>query len=488
MEEAQRSEAPGRETLAGTVRVFSAEALLFPTGLVTAAYLTRVLGADGYGVFSLAAMAVALVEWTLISLFSRSTILVVRGSANWRPVATRILQVHLATALVAAAALWLSAPALARGLEVPALADHLRLFAVDVPLFVLAHGHRNVSTAMGGFGHRARIVAARWVSRMILVILLVALGLSIRGAILGSIGASLVELAVSMRYDRAPLLARVAVPIRPFFWTTAPLFAAAIAQRVVHDMDLFALKALGASTAEAGYYAAARNLAIAGSAFSAAFTPLLLSTLVRLVGEGAADHARDMARDAIRLMLLLAPFAALTAGASAGIVRLVFGREFGPAAPLMAWLVFASLAGATITLGCAILAAGGELRGPVRILGALVPATFVAHLWAIPRWGALGAAIVTTGATTTGMLFVLVAAARTWRMSWPVWTLLRTAGVALAVGLAARAWIGAGPHLVAKLALSAGAVPLLLLALGEFSRRELQVALRAALPWWGRDS
>ena len=33
--ERNRSEAPGREALAGTVRVFAAETLVFPTGLVT---------------------------------------------------------------------------------------------------------------------------------------------------------------------------------------------------------------------------------------------------------------------------------------------------------------------------------------------------------------------------------------------------------------------------------------------------------------------
>ena len=91
-----RSGSPGHETLAGTVRLLAAEALVFPTGLVTAAYLTRRLGADGYGVFSLAALIITWVQWSAVSLLSRSTILSVRQAVDWKPLGTRILQIHLA--------------------------------------------------------------------------------------------------------------------------------------------------------------------------------------------------------------------------------------------------------------------------------------------------------------------------------------------------------------------------------------------------------
>jgi len=46
---------PGRHVLDGTIRVFLAEALLLPTGLLTTAFLTRRLGPEGYGLFLLAA-------------------------------------------------------------------------------------------------------------------------------------------------------------------------------------------------------------------------------------------------------------------------------------------------------------------------------------------------------------------------------------------------------------------------------------------------
>src|SRR5688500_3717834 len=116
-----RSASPGQKTLAGTMRVLAAEALVFPTGVVTAAWLSRRLGADGYGVFSLAALIVTWIQWSMVSLFSRPTILSIRETPRWKPLATRILQLHLATGVLATAALWVLAPVVATALSVPAL-------------------------------------------------------------------------------------------------------------------------------------------------------------------------------------------------------------------------------------------------------------------------------------------------------------------------------------------------------------------------------
>jgi O-antigen/teichoic acid export membrane protein len=487
MEYRNRSAAPGHETLAGTVRVFAAEALVFPTGIITAAFLSRWLGTEGYGVFSLAAMVVAWLEWGTVSLLSRSTILSIRASPEWKPLATRILHLHLAAGLLAGALLWLAAPLLARALSLPSLSFYLRLFAIDVPLFVYAHGHRNIATGLGRFGHRARVVATRWIARLALILLLVGLGMSVTGAILASIGATAFELLVARHYDRAPLFSRPAVSSRPFLTTTVPLLLGALALRTLLDADLFALKALGASTADAGIYAAARNLALATNVFSAAFAPLILSTLVRLAREGALDHARDMSRDALRLILLLMPFAALVAGASDGIVRLVFGAEFAPAGPLLARLIFAGLAMAVVGVGATVLIAGGRLDRSARILVALVPLAIAAHMWAIPRFGPMGAAWVSTGTMTAGALMTLAAIARMWGVVPPPATLVRTALVALAVGLSASAWPASGWRLIAELAAFSAAIPLALIALGEFSRRELSVARNAVLPGRGRE-
>ena len=461
------------------MRLFAAEALIFPTGIVTAAFLTRWLGAGGYGEFSLAALVVGWVEWGIVALLSRSTILSIRHTDDWKPLATRILRIHLIAGLATAGLLAAGAPVVARALSLPSLASYLQLFALDIPLFVVAHAHRNIATGRGDFTLRAKAVAARWTARMALIVLLVALGWSITGAILGSIGASVVELLVARRYDRASLFSRSVASARPFLAAATPLLVSAMALRFVHDADLFALKALGASTAEVGIYAAARNLALATTVFSAAFTPLILSTLVRLVGEGAIDHARDMARDSLRLVLLLTPFVTLGAGASESIVRMVFGEPFAPAGPILSRLVFSGLAATVIAVGSAVLIAGGRPGRTAWITAALPPLVAAGHLWAIPRYGPLGAAWVTTGAMALGATGILASVARMWGIAPPLGSALRAAAVSLAVAAAVREWPPIPGEPTGRLALLVTAIPLALLALGEFSRRELEVAFRA---------
>ena len=63
-----------REAARGALGVFLAEALILPSGFVTAMYLTRRLGPANYGLFSVAASAAASVAWTASSLFARATV------------------------------------------------------------------------------------------------------------------------------------------------------------------------------------------------------------------------------------------------------------------------------------------------------------------------------------------------------------------------------------------------------------------------------
>src|SRR5438093_11503172 len=102
-----------RHTLVGSVRVFLAESLLIPSGLLTAAYLARRLGPEGFGLFTVAAALVAWVEWSLTALFSRASVKFVADATDWRPIGATILRIHLAASVAVALLLCLLATPLA---------------------------------------------------------------------------------------------------------------------------------------------------------------------------------------------------------------------------------------------------------------------------------------------------------------------------------------------------------------------------------------
>lgn len=465
-----------RETLAGTVRVFLAESLLIPTGLLTAAYLARTLGPDGYGHFTVAAAVVAWIEWSLTALFSRASVKLVADARDWQPIGSTIVGVHLVASVAAALLLWLAAPAVAGVLGAPVLAGYLRLFAADIPLFCLAQAHRSILVGLGSFGRRALAAAARWISRLVLVVLLVELGMSIEGAILGSIGASAIELAVA-RYHVRPAWSVQAVRRAGSLWGYAgPIVVSALALRVFDKLDLVTLSALGGSPEQAGQYGAAQNLAILPGLFALSFSPLVLSAMSRALRDGETELARRMGRDALRGVLLLAPVAGVVAGAAPAIVGLIFGERFAPSAPILAWLIFGAVGLVLISVTTGMLIAANRPRLALALTGPLPIVAMGGYLLVVPQWGPTGAAAV-TAATSLAVAAVLVAAVhRASHALPPAATALRSGLMTAGAYAAAALWPVSGGWVVLQLPLLVLATLLGFGALGEFSRAELTAA------------
>jgi len=473
---------PGRHIVGGTALVFLAEGLLLPTGLLTAAFLTRRLGPDDYGLFVLATAIVAWIEWTVTSIFSRPTIKFVADVDDWRPVGATALRLHLVVGCGAALFLFLAADLIGLMFAEPALAGYLRLFALEIPIFALAHAHRNILIGLGSFGARALTSAGRWIVRLVLVFLLVELGLSVSGAILASIGATVIELAIG-RWCIRPSLRRASFPVRDFFGFAVPLFLFAVSLRLFDKLDLFALKALGGSAADAGIYGAAQNLSVLPGVFALSFTPLLLSSLSRALRGADYRQAHQLARNSLRATLVLLPLAGLLAGAAPEIVVWIFGTEFSDSAPLLAVLGFASVALVVISTATAILTAAGKPGWTCALVGPLLPLALAGHLLLIPSLGSIGAALVTTLLAMVGALASVIAVHRIWGILPPLSTLGRSALLAfVAYGLAAT-WPEAGPLLLVKLTAVALCILLLFIMLKEFSRDEIALA-RSFLPGW----
>jgi hypothetical protein len=210
--------------------------------------------------------------------------------------------------------------------------------------------------------------------RLLLIVLLVELGLAVPGAILGSIGASLADILIGRCYIRPTPFHRPRCATRQLWDYAVPLFLAALSLRLYEKLDLFALKALGATAEQAGMYGAVQSLALVPGIFALAFSPLLLATLSRTLRAGDSSLAREISRDALRVPLVLLPFAGLTAGAAHEIIGLIFGAAFLPATPLLALLIFAAVALVMLSVVTAILTAADKpgwtfvLTGPLVLL------------------------------------------------------------------------------------------------------------------------
>jgi len=471
-----------RHIVDGTIWVFLAEALLMPTGVIITVFLTRRLGPEGYGLFTLVAVLVAWVESSITSIFDRTTVKFVGQAEDWRPVGAVLARLYLAASGGAMLLLWLLAHPIATLLNEPVLATYLRLFALDIPLFSLAHAHRNILVGLGAFRQRALVSAGRWLTRLLLIVLLVELGFSVPGAILGSIGASLVELVIGRLHVRPPLFCRSNFPVRKLWGYAAPLFLFALSLHFYSKLDLFALKVLGGTAVQAGIYSAAQNLTRLPNIFVKSFSPLLLATLSRMLRAGESHPAREMGRNAMRAVIGLLPLAGMIAGAASEIIGLIFGLPYLPAAPLLALLIFGALALVMISVSTAILTAAGKPGWSFALAGPLLPLAIAGHLLLIPRLGAMGASLVTTLVAVLGALAAVLVVYHTWRILPPTATLWRSTllcGLAYALAIL---WPTHGLLVLVKLPVIGLIVGLLFLLLGEFSAGEIALA-RSMLRW-----
>jgi O-antigen/teichoic acid export membrane protein len=433
----------------GVVRGFAAELLLLPTGLVTAAVLSRVLGPSDYGLFTLAATFATWVSWTTTSLLSRAAVKFV-GEAHddWRPAAASVFRWRLSLGLGSALLVLAAADLIARALHSASLAPYLRVFAIDLLLFNLARAYREVLTGRGRFREVAMVSMVRWTARMVLIVALVWATRSVMAAVAGSVGATLVELLVARSVQPIPLRERGGIAPAQMWGVAAPLMLYGTTMQLFGKVDLLALSALGGTARDAGLYGAAQNLAVAPGLFALAIGPLLLATLARMRRIGHTDEARLVGRAALRVTFVLVPFAALVAGTATELVHVVFGASFDAAGPLLALLFASAVAIAVMAVAVAIITAADHQR-VVSLLGVVVLAgALVGHATLIPRFGASGAALVTTVAATAGALVSVALVHRTWRVH-AYGTLLRATLIAAPAYWAASALATPGAALLA---------------------------------------
>jgi len=460
----------------GTLESFVSSAICLPTGLLTAAFLTRQLGPVDYGLLTVAATIIIWIEGTITIAFHRSAVKFVAETQDWQSVSTRFLQVQLLIALGATALLAAVSPIFASWLDAPEMSIYLRIYALGIPITALARIHQAFMIGRGQFRRRAIMPATFWLSRMLLIFLFVWLKPSVTSAIIGSVGASFVVLSLSRYFIRPPLLAPSDFSIRNLWDYAWPLFFFTIGMNLFHSLDLIFVKGIGGMPEAAGFYGAAKNLTIVPSLFASSFSPLLLAKLTHVQGENSQVAAQKMTKHAMRLVFYLIPFAGMTAGAAPEVVAAIYGKPFLPAAPYLAILIFGALGIVMVTVTTSTLIAADRPILPVILVGPFVVMAPLAHFVLVSRFGPIGAASTTTGLAWLAATTCILAVFKIWHVLPPAATLARSiivSGIAYAVAVQ---WSSPGGLLFFKLPAIVFIIMFGFLLLGEFSSKEMTFA------------
>ncbi|NDJ61437.1 MAG: lipopolysaccharide biosynthesis protein [Chloroflexi bacterium] len=460
---------PVRAVIGGALKVFGGAFLALPTGLITAAFLSRQLGPSGYGLFSVAASIVVLLEVIISQVYTRATGNLLPGTEDW-------LQTNAALAwrlfLVAggvALGLMLTAPLIEATLGTPQLAMLLVLYALEIPIYALGQQQGVALIARGRAGQRAVIIAARWLSRLLLMFAFVgALSGDLVGAVLANISSAAIELLAARWF-----LQRLAAPQPlPLFLSRAlnvstgafflPLTLYFIGLEIFKRLDLWMVEVYRPS-AEAGYYAAAQNLTFAIALVSFAISPVIQAQLSRLQRAGDRAGSQQLVGAVVRLPWVLLPFAAFGASTSGEIVAWIYDPTYAPTAVLLAPLIVAALALVMINIQSNILIADHKATWVLVLHAPLAPLALLANLLLVPALGALGAALSTLVLAWVVVLSVYTILLRRWQLRVPLRALVGCGLLSILVYGVSPLWSTTGWLLLVKLAVGCVVIGVVLL-------------------------
>jgi O-antigen/teichoic acid export membrane protein len=469
----------GRAIAKGTLKLSAATLTAMVCGLGLQLYLARALQPYWYGVLAVVTSVIVWWETVGTALLQTSTAqFVARAGLEWKLVAGMAIRTTFVWGVLLAAACVAVTPLIARALGDLSFAPYLWLFSLDLLLFPLYQTLLCILNGRRQYGYQARAAMVYWVGKLGLVCGLVALGLSIHGAILGSIGASALGLACAWRWSGIGLPPRDLVGARQLILFGLPLMGLTLLYQIMTTMDLWCVKALLANPEAPGHFGVAKCFFQMFISISWVMSGTMLPALTQAIAEGNQPSCREVIEQSFRFVFILTLLGIVLFGSQAeGVMTLFFSTSYAAAAAPCVLLVIAALMFSLRHIGNTALVAAGKPRTGLWALAPLVPLNIALNVWAVPRYGLIGAAAATalTGALAAGFILLLV---------WREFHVLFAPGMLFRTILAAGTVYSIGLHLPAEgllvlpnLVVLSGLFVLLLFILGEVRKSDFELLM-----------
>lgn len=374
-----------------TILLMGSRAGGYALALLNSVVLARALGPDNLGVYAYAMGIAAL--FGLLPNLGISTI-VTRNVARDPTGGVGLVRAALRAQVLLAGGVIVLIPLFAAALPgQPTPLGYILLAAAQLGMGTLSWPYLAILAGHARYDRVALIEILAGAVGTLSVLLAVALRGDVVAFLWAHVAAAALSVVISRQFARPflPVGGQTAVPLRDLIRQAAPFGASAAVQGLYTRQDIVLLGQLGAAP-ELGLYSAAYkpvNLAVSfGSTVAGTLFPLMAQ-------RGQRDVPIAFSR-AMRGLGAAAPAMALAVtGLAAPVLRGLFGGPYVAAAVILMVLIWSAAANWLYTpLGIALQARGHERSWlACLIVGAAVNG--MVNLWAIPRWGGLGAAAAT---------------------------------------------------------------------------------------------
>jgi stage V sporulation protein B len=424
---------PGR----GTVQILAARVFLLLSGFGVSIILARQLGPAAFGVYGVVMSYLVWFERLVGGGIPRGTTTLLSRNPAQRAVveqSTRHLLVLLSLPVFVLA--WLLAPWLAQMLGIPSGTTLIRVAALNLPAMALYFTYDSIFSGLRFFGLQSLLQILQSLAKILGVVLLLFVGVTVIGAFVAHLLATLVAVAWAAR--RLPIGGAPAslTVMREIITLAMPLGTYLIALLVLMNLSLWQLQAAAGHAPEGvGHYVAGLNITRILMMVPSSVSGVLYASLVWAISQSRPDLVRKYLQGAIRFaVVLIVPACILLAVDASSVMVLLFGSEYAEGGRILAMLCIAFAMVALLDVLFNALMASGGLALSASVLLGLIPVLYLLNALWIPRAGAFGAAAASAVVLAVGAAISLGMAYR--RLGAPVqlWTILRVAVAGILIG------------------------------------------------------
>jgi O-antigen/teichoic acid export membrane protein len=369
-------------------------------GYIVAVVLARSFGPVAFGVYGVVYSVLMASEQILRLGVPQALTKLIAGSGTVDTAkleATGVV-LGLLISLAGFAVLWMIAPWLADWLKVENGSLLFRIAVLDIPFFGLYRVVVHILNGRRDFRTTGKVTCAYALTRTLGIILLVVTGsLSIEGALLVNVIASMVGLLLLLPRTGSLAFQPTLSERTQIMALALPILLSDVGIQCLLGVDLWLLSAFSTPLdAEIrGAYVAALSLARVPNLLTFVLASVLVPSIARALSTGDRDGAIRLVLGTTRLLtVLLLPCGALIVVNAGELMALFFSESYRPGGRYLALLILAQGLGFTFlgALQAILIGTGDAAIAARRILIGLAVAVAL-NLILIPLYGATGAAV-----------------------------------------------------------------------------------------------
>lgn len=419
----------------GTTYLLAGQCSLVIAGLVINVSLGRILGASGYGIYSVVTSFAVLCSLILISGIPLATSYYTsKFDTNSLNILKSSLLLSFILSLVIAVLVVILSPFISALFKDPELTGLLQLVALTVPALTLVSVIQGYYNGKLDYKNQAFLTICLYASRIVFIILFIALNASVMSAVIGYAISPIIPLLAAFLMIGFGFVKGTCYPMRKILSFAFPSIVFSFSTYFFINMGLFYVKIFFLTDVSAGLYSAASTISqlpyLAMVAVNTAIFPAISGSVdkkARII-----SYINESMRYSLIFMVPLVVFVITTSGS---LLSLVYTSEYAMAAVPLSILTVGTCIFSILLMLSTVISASGRPATSMYISIFIVLLNIVLQILLTPPLGLAGVALSLAASSSIGLIITALLVFRSHGNFFSAFSLIRVfaAGVLLFV-------------------------------------------------------